>query len=415
MTGAARPWPPLVVASALALASAVALGLARFSYALLLPPMRADLGWSYLTGGAMNTVNAAGYLAGALATPVLLRRFGARRVVVVGTASTAVLLAAHGGVARDAALYALRFLTGIGSALSLVAGAVLAAELAGRPAAAGTRAPSPGLVLGLYYGGIGIGIVASAVIVPALASGVAAHAWQAAWVGLGAAAGLATAIVALATGGMGAHARTGAAAATAGSRFRWRAFAPALLAYLLFGLGYIGYMTFVVTLLREQHYASGPITAFFAMLGLAVVASSWLWAGMLQRFRGGESLGILNGLVALATLLPVLDTAPPAVFCSGMLFGAVFVSIVTSTTALVRHNLPAALWPAGIAAFTTVFAAGQIVGPSLAGIIADRYGGLRSGLACSAAVLALAAVIAWWQRPLGRDALARVPAAGGAP
>ena len=28
-------------------------------------PMRADLGWSYLTAGAMNTVNAAGYLVGA--------------------------------------------------------------------------------------------------------------------------------------------------------------------------------------------------------------------------------------------------------------------------------------------------------------------------------------------------------------
>ena len=45
----------------------MSLGLARFSYALLLPPMRSDLGWSYLTAGAMNTVNAAGYLLGALA------------------------------------------------------------------------------------------------------------------------------------------------------------------------------------------------------------------------------------------------------------------------------------------------------------------------------------------------------------
>ena len=55
--------PTLAVAAALALGSAISLGLARFSYALLLPPMRADLGWSYLTAGAMNTVNAAGYLA----------------------------------------------------------------------------------------------------------------------------------------------------------------------------------------------------------------------------------------------------------------------------------------------------------------------------------------------------------------
>ena len=36
----------LIVAAALALGAAVSLGLARFSYALLLPPMRSDLGWS---------------------------------------------------------------------------------------------------------------------------------------------------------------------------------------------------------------------------------------------------------------------------------------------------------------------------------------------------------------------------------
>ncbi len=66
MSVAARAPSPLSTAAALALGAAVSLGLARFSYALLLPPMRADLGWSYLTAGAMNTVNAAGYLVGAL-------------------------------------------------------------------------------------------------------------------------------------------------------------------------------------------------------------------------------------------------------------------------------------------------------------------------------------------------------------
>ena len=64
----------LVTAFALALASAVSLGLARFSYALLLPAMRADLGWSYFTAGAMNTCNAAGYLLGALLAPRALAR-----------------------------------------------------------------------------------------------------------------------------------------------------------------------------------------------------------------------------------------------------------------------------------------------------------------------------------------------------
>ena len=67
--------PTLRIAIGLSLGAALSLGLARFAYGLLLPPMRADLGWSYALAGAMNTSNAAGYLLGALVTPALLRRF----------------------------------------------------------------------------------------------------------------------------------------------------------------------------------------------------------------------------------------------------------------------------------------------------------------------------------------------------
>ena len=413
----AKPLPTLAVAAALALGSAVSLGLARFSYALLLPPMRADLGWSYFVAGAMNTINAAGYLAGALAAPGVLRRAGARAVFLAGIAVTALALLGHGFVADDATLYAMRFLTGVGSAATFVSGGLLAAGLIGMPPAApmkattvarnapASNAASAGLVLGIYYGGTGVGIIASALLVPVLAERAVAHAWQGAWIGLAALAALALAIAAAATRRLAEAAAAAAAAATTattGARphFHWRAFAPALAAYLLFGLGYIGYMTFVISLLREERLAGAVVVAFFVMLGAAVVASSWLWARLLQRSRGGGALALLNGLVAIATVLPVLSVAPLAVFASGLLFGAVFLSLVASTTSLVRHNLAPAAWPAGIAAFTIVFAAGQIVGPSAVGAVADHFGGLRAGFACSAAVLALAALVAWRQRPL---------------
>jgi MFS family permease len=396
---AGRELPTLVVAAALALAAAVSLGLARFSYALLLPPMRADLGWSYLTAGAMNTVNAAGYLAGALLAPGWLRRHGARNALLAGGAASALLLAAHGAVTSDAALYLLRSLTGVASAATFISGGLLAARLSGRAPRAGEapgRAPSAGLVLGLYYGGTGIGIVISALLVPPLSALPGAHAWQWAWIALGAAAGVATWITALATRTLDPS----GAAPAAGARLAWSPFACGLVSYFLFGLGYIGYMTFVVTLLREQRLSSVAITVFYALLGLAVLASSWIWAGLLQRHRGGGAMRLLNALLALATVLPVLSAQPVAVFASGLLFGGVFLSVVASTTALVRHNLPPAAWPAGIAAFTIVFAAGQIVGPTLVGWVADGAGGLRGGLACSAGVLLLGALIAWGQKPL---------------
>ena len=85
---------------------------------------------------------------------------------------------------------------------------------------------------------------------------------------------------------------------------------------------------------------------------------------------------------------------------SGALFGAVFLSVVASTTAFVRHNLPVSGWVQGIGLFTVVFAWGQIVGPTLVGLIADGHGGLPLGLLSSAAILWLGALCAWRQKSL---------------
>ncbi len=385
-------------AAVLALGAAVSLGLSRFAYALLLPPMRADLGWSYFTAGAMNTVNALGYLLGALAVPRLLRGFAPRSVWLAGGAATALLLAGHALVLSDAALLALRLLCGVASALAFVCGGLLAARLGSAPVRGGAG-PSAALVLGLYYGGTGLGIIAAAAIVPPLADLARPHAWQGAWWALAAAALAATLAMAAGTRGLPAPPVPGSAAAGC---FAWRDFAPALGGYLMFGLGYIGYMTFNITLLREQGMGRGGITAFYLVLGTGVVASSWLWAGLLQRHRGGVPMAVLNALLALATVLPVLWPVPTAAFVSGALFGSVFLSVVASTTALVRHNADPAAWPAGIAAFTIVFAFGQIVGPVGAGWVSDGTGGLRAGFVCSAAALALGALLAWRQRPLAR-------------
>src|SRR3954467_858962 len=76
--------PLFQLALALSFGAAVSLGVTRFAYGLLLPPMRADLQWSYTLAGAMNTANALGYLLGALATPRLMRRFGPAALLLGG-------------------------------------------------------------------------------------------------------------------------------------------------------------------------------------------------------------------------------------------------------------------------------------------------------------------------------------------
>src|ERR1700689_1665488 len=77
----------------LSLAPTVGLGIGRFAYALVLPDMRDALGWSYSAAGFMNTINAAGYLAGALVASKLIKRFGLSATVRWGTLACVASLA----------------------------------------------------------------------------------------------------------------------------------------------------------------------------------------------------------------------------------------------------------------------------------------------------------------------------------
>jgi predicted MFS family arabinose efflux permease len=387
------------------MAAAVSLGMTRFAYAMLLPPMRDDLSWTYTLAGSMNTLNAVGYLFGALVTPRMLNRWGAVTVLIGGALMASLLMALTGFFSETPVLLLQRLLAGAVSAAVFVSGGLLAARL-------GAHLPSQsGLLLGLYYGGTGWGIVLSAGLVPA-ALAVAneqafEHPWAWAWWGLA----LACFTMTLVMFAMRLPIKRWAAELkpidTNGSlhsdqaiQMHWPQWVFGLAGYGLFSVGYIGYMTFVVALLRDQGASTAEISWFYALLGLAVLASSRIWAGLLNRYRGGQPLSILNALLSAATLIPVMTSAWPMMLVSGILFGSVFLSVVASTTAMVKHNLVPSQWAAGISVFTVVFAIGQIIGPTMVGWIADGPGGLHRGLLFSAAALLLGAVLARLQKPI---------------
>jgi predicted MFS family arabinose efflux permease len=385
---------PIATALALSLAAAIALGVSRLSYGLLLTPMRTDLGWSYLLAGSMNTANALGYFIGALAIPALMRRLIIWRLLIIGSVLTSIFMLLSGMVTDATALILLRLGAGAASASVFVIGGVLATRLGSM------HRERAGFLIGLYYGGTGFGIALSALLVPAALSAApqlgGAHDWQWAWLALGVACLLATAIMALPAKTIGEmpadHGKK--------SNFVVKDFGFALAGYFMFGVGYIAYMTFVITLLKQQGMQAETITLFYTLLGVSVVLSSRLWAPMLDRFKGGESLAIFNTIAGVASVLPALTSEVSVVFISGLVFGTVLLSAVASTTVLVRHNLPQESWSSAISVFTVVFALGQIIGPALVGWIADGPGGLERGLIISAVALFIGAALASRQKAL---------------
>lgn len=385
--GGARAVPGTMwVALGLALGPAAALGLARFAYGLLLPAMRADLGWSFATAGAMNTANALGYLAGALLAAPAARRFGARRVFLVGMAITVLALLATAGTGNVILLIMLRLVAGVSGAAVFIAGAGLVAQLD-----TGTRPGRAPLLLGIYFAGGGVGIVLSGLVLPPLLAATSAGVgWRWGWVLL---AGLSAAATAVSLPAV--HAASEPAADPTGSR-GWpvRRLGVLLVAYGLFGAGYIAYITFIVAFLKHGGAGAGEVSVFWVLLGAAAIGGGFGWGPVLSRLRGGRGPATVLAVVTVGALLPLLSASVAAAYASAVLFGAAFLAVVTAVTATARRALPAHQWTPAIATLTVAFALGQCVGPVLAGALADSATGVRAGLAVSVGILIVASLLA---------------------
>lgn len=383
--GSSKASSEVWVVLGLALGPAAALGLARFGYALLLPPMRADLGWSFATSGALNTANAVGYLIGALLASAIGARFGARRAFLIGFVLTVLTLAATAASANVAVLLTVRLLSGIVGAAVFILGGALVAK-AGIHAGRGRAAT----LLGVYFTGAGIGIaVSGAVIPPVLAHTSDAAGWRAGWLLL---AGL-SALALLAC--LPAVRRVGDAATSASRADRWpiRELWQVLVGYTLFGAGYIAYMTFVVAFLRAEGAGPTEIGLFWVILGVVGALSAFAWGPVLGSLPGGLGPALVLSVVAVGAALPLVSSAAWATLGSAALFGS-FLSVVTAYTAVARHRLAPALWSGAIATLTVGFALGQSVGPVLAGTLSDGSSGVRIGLVASVGLLLASCVVA---------------------
>lgn len=388
---AAEKVAPLWVAAGLALGPAAVLGLGRFAYALLLPAMRADLSWSYADAGTMNSANALGYLVGALIAAPVTRTLGAKRLFMIGLLTTALMLGATGLTRSFPLLLTLRLLAGALGAFTFIAGAALTAASS---AAAPGRSP---LALGVFFVGPGLGIVISALAVPPV---LAYWGWSAAWLAIATLSLIAAPISAPAL----VRARRPALPPQGTRHGAWpvRRALPLLIAYGTYGAGYIAYMTFIIAYLRsQQKFGEGEITLFWTILGLSGILGAVVWGAVLDRVKAARGTVLLTALLAIGSILPLLSTGRATAYLSAVVFGGVFLSIVTSVTTYVRRMVPPHAWASAIGLFTAMFAFGQCIGPILSGAVSDGVHGIAAGLWLSGAILASATVIALFQRETG--------------
>jgi predicted MFS family arabinose efflux permease len=373
----------------LSLAPVIGLGIGRFAYSLVLPDMRDTLGWSYSVAGFMNTINAAGYLAGALIAARLIRWFGLSASIRWGTLACVLSLALSAISGNLFVLSFARLLVGVGAALAFVASAALAARIAqSHPARAS-------FLLSLFYAGPGFGILTSGLIAPFVLQVFGPGSWWIVWWAMT----LLTAALTIPLLTTPIEAGNGFDDAKP-ARFVVRPILIYLAGYFLFGAGYIAYMTFMIAYVREAGGGAAAQSAFWCLIGLSAFVTPWVWQGLLARDNGGLSTAIILGVNTVGAALPLFGHSVLLLTISALVFGVSFFAIVASTTAFVRFNAPPSAWPKGIAAMTIAFGIGQTLGPTAVGAITDAFGNLSYALNASALMLALGALAAAFQRRL---------------
>lgn len=369
---------PLMLAFGGLLAMAAAMGIGRFVYTPILPPMVEALSLSKSQAGLIASANFVGYLAGALIAA--LRLPGSRRAwLLAALALNAICLAAMGVTTAMPLFLLLRLAAGIASALALIFSSALVLD---RLAQAGHSALSA-----VHFAGVGSGIAVSAALVAILVQ--LGAAWNTLWL----ASALLAAFASLFVVWMVPPGPNATPTAASSPRAKISAdFVALAIAYGLFGFGYVITATFIVDMVRGTASLRPLEPYIWVLFGVSAVPSVALWTGL------GRRWGILRAF-AVTSIVEAAGVAASALWlhAAGVIIAAVLVGgTVMGLTALglIAARASADGDPRGrIALVTASFSLGQILGPAFAGFVYDATGSLTVPSLAAAAALVVAAIL----------------------
>ncbi|HBI15091.1 MAG TPA: MFS transporter [Desulfobulbaceae bacterium] len=371
------------------------LGLGRFTLGMLLPAMGGSLHLSYSQMGLIGTCNFCGYLLAVLGCSRVLTVLGARNLITLALLLISCSAAMIGLAQGLAAVVVLYTLTGIGSGVANVSmmGLVTAwfgSSLRGRAA-------------GFVVIGSGFAILLSGQVIPLLNS-LRPEGWRLSWFAL-AATVLTVAVICWAV--LRNRPQDMGLSPVGESRVQVQGMPRAVFKpldrrvilhcgfiYFLFGFTYVIYATFIVTVLVEEYGFSEQVAGGF-----------WSWVGLLSLFSGpvfgtlSDRLGRKAGLMAvfviqtLAYLLVGFQLEGAALFVSIGCFGLVAWSVPSIMIALVGDLVGSQNTVKAFGLITFIFGIGQIMGPYVAGLLAESFGDFSWAFLLAAAMTVLAVFI----------------------
>lgn len=377
------------------------LGLGRFSLGMLLPSMGKDLELSYSLMGFIGTGNFIGYLLGVLVSSRMVKRFGYRTVISSGiflVGGSMILVGRANGFWLVLATF---FFTGIGSGLGNVPVMGLVSHWFG--------SSLRGRAAGLMVSGIGLGIMITGLLIPAINNWAGnGQGWRTNWMVMG---GLVLAIGVLCSllirnqpqdlGLQLVEKKTGRKEAKQSTLLNKKTNIPAKRTllhlggiYFFFGFTYVIYVTFVVTtLINEYGFSEAVAGRFWFWFGLLGMFSGPLFGSLSDRIGRARTLALVYSLQGISHLLLALSPMPGSVYLSIGLFALCAWSVPSIMAASVGDYLGPVKAASGFATVTLFFSIGQISGPALAGILAEKSGSFSQSYLLAGLLTATAALL----------------------
>ncbi len=373
--------------------AAVAQAFGRFTYGVLLPAIRDDLGMSNTVAGSIATINVGAYLFGTVVVALATSRYRLLVVMRVGflfSTSGLILAAVAPG---PAALGAAMFLAGFGGACIWIPAPVIAA---------GALAPSRrGLAVGLMGSGIGLGIVFSGQLSGWVRATLGDESWRTVYVVQAAIAVVVLVATLVFIGHSQTRPRSGRAGLAGFSVLRrMRGWLPLTLAYTSFGFMYLLVLAFLTTRLEDDSGWTGSEASLaFTLLGFSVIFGGPIFISMARVIGPRASLTLAFVLWSVLVLVVLPGWLVPGLAASvalGLLFGG----IPGMITLYVVENTSIEQYGPSFAAATLAFGVAQMLSPQVGGLIADLSGSFAPVFVLSSAV-AVTGAFAAFRLPTG--------------
>lgn len=359
----------------------IAMGIGRFSYTVILPYMQEASGFSRATAGYLATSNYLGYLIGALVVGLLPIEQKRVPFLQVGLIISMLTTAFMGFTETIIIWYVLRFISGVMSAfIFVVIASLVLDQLADN---------NKSHLSGLFYSGVGIGIAISAIIVSPIH---AIFKWNGTWIALALLCVLLFVFIVLFIKSIPHSKKQYGNQSIPVPKMPPKSWLKWLIvAYSLEGLGYIVTGTFIVSIAQESTSFHGNAALVWFVAGLAAIPSCIICSKLAQRFGYVKILLISMVVQAVGIALPAIATNTITLYISAFIFGATFMGITTIVTTLARHIVPVNSHRI-LGYLTAGYALGQMVGPTVGGVLANATNSYQYSLVGAATVVIIGAL-----------------------